>query len=56
MQKTTKYFPIVLTCNDPENCSEEHNEIAGWENDNDRMHHYGCECTDCMLYYYLKLK
>ena len=42
--------PIILVCENPETCEIEHNEVDGLE------HHYGCECTDCMLYYYLHLK
>lgn len=57
MNKTsTNYLPVILQCSDPENCGLDHNEIDHWETDIDQRHHYGCECQDCMLFYYLKLK
>lgn len=47
------YQPKILTCPDPENCDE-------WHNDEDshpgETHHYGCECDDCMAYYQRVLK
>lgn len=51
------WTPDIKVCSDPDNCDEEHNEITGWDSgDPDRMHHYGCECDECMLYVYLHLK
>lgn len=42
---------FLLLCTDPENCDLEHNEISGWEREEDRMHHYGCDCDDCFNFY-----
>ena len=42
---------FLLRCTDPENCGQEHNEISGWETEDDRMHHYGCDCDSCFEFY-----
>jgi hypothetical protein len=39
-----------LVCMNPDLCDEEHN-LCGNED-----HHYGCECDQCLNYYYRKLK
>lgn len=42
-----KWEPKIIECPDPENCEELHNEGPEAEH-----HHYGCECNDCMRYYW----
>lgn len=47
--------PIILKCPDPENCEELHNELPLWMEQEGIAHHYGCECNECMrFYWYLK--
>jgi len=41
----------MLQCTDPENCDLEHNEIPGWDADDDRLHHCGCDCDACLEFY-----
>jgi hypothetical protein len=36
-------------CKDPENCDKEHME----ENSNGEIHHYGCDCSECLEQYWL---
>ena len=39
-------------CHDPENCTKDHNPE---DPDTGEYHHYGCECGNCM-YFYWQLK
>jgi len=44
-------YPTVLICpivDTDEECSEEHNPLPGYED-----HHYGCECSGCVEWYWL---
>lgn len=34
-------------CEDPDNCQELHTDT-----EDEWPHHYGCECQDCMVYYW----
>ena len=43
------YKPEYKPCHDPENCNELHNEQP-WMDEN--PHHYGCECEQCMMFYW----
>jgi len=40
-------YPNVIPCPDPETCDELHND----ELPNGEIHHYGCECEDCVEFY-----
>ena len=36
-------------CLDPDTCTKDHNE----ETSTGEIHHYGCECGECMYQYWL---
>lgn len=46
---TSRCLSNPLGC-DWEDCPELHNDLPSGE-----LHHYGCECSDCLLFYW-KLK
>lgn len=47
-----QYIPHIDICQDPENCTKDHNDGAYLAWAGKELHHCGCECSDCMQFYW----